>query len=193
VFAIVVSIWTIGVSLISAKPSFVQSISAQSSPEIVSWRAEIIGTGNQRLLNVTVEIANRGYVTENFTITLLWEALTPVATQNVTNFASGAIRWFTLTALVSFDPTTGHNVGLSAGTAWVASPIYRPPGYGSVSRPWWDDYLSLFVGLGIAMGFVTTLLVARRLVTKRSHMIKPAATIRTFHNTNNRSLRRRVE
>ena len=162
----------IAVSLVSAGPSFAQPSSASSSLEIRSLRSPGIGgSGNQRLLNVSVEITNRGYVADNFTITLYWDGTIPVTTQSISNFAPGADQWFTLTALVAFDPTVGHYVAVDAGSAWVASPIYRPPGYGLASYPWWYDYTYLFIGLAIAMTLVTTVFVGRALLTKKANSL----------------------
>jgi hypothetical protein len=116
----------------------------------VSWQPKIIGSGTERVLNVTVTIANFGPSPQNFTITLYWEALIPVAAENVTDFPQRMAQSFTLAAEVAFDPTVSHYVGVRAGSAWVSLPIYRPPGYGLSNRPWWDQYWYVIVGLAVS-------------------------------------------
>ncbi|HEV2119157.1 MAG TPA: hypothetical protein VGS11_03475 [Candidatus Bathyarchaeia archaeon] len=119
-------------------------------------------SGGQRLINVTVGITNSGTVAQNFTIKLVWDDTT-VTSQKVTNFAPGARRLFTLAQSVAFDPTTGHYVGVSAGDAWVAIPVYRPPGYGTGSSnlPRWNDEASLAVGLAVAISISITLILLK--------------------------------
>jgi hypothetical protein len=136
---------------------------ARSSLSINSFQVKpMAGSGDgQRLLNVTVDIGNAGAVAENFTIKLYWDG-SPVANLNVTNFAPGARQSFTLAQSVTFDPTTGHYVGVSAGDAWSAIPVYRPPGYGigSSNLQWWNNNAYLvFVGLVVAIVLAITLAV----------------------------------
>ena len=114
---------------------------AGSGLEIDSFQVGSLtgGDSSQRFLNVSIEIGNAGGVAQNFTIKLFWDN-SSVATLNVTNFAPGARQWFNLRQWVTFDPTKGHVVGVSAGDAWEATPVYRPPWYGTASTntPLWN-------------------------------------------------------
>jgi hypothetical protein len=129
---------------------------------INSWHPELTigGVSGQRLLNVTVDIANLGTVAQNFTIKLLWDGAT-VASLNVTSFSPGARQSFTLFQSIAFDPTTGHIVGVSAGDASVFLPAYRPPGYaaGSSDLPWWIGNTGIVIVLVVAIAISTALIV----------------------------------
>lgn len=153
----------IAISTTSTGQGFPFLAATQSGLVIRTFYPSLSGTGTQRLLNVTVEITNTESLAKNFTITVYWDGIA-VATRNVTNFAPEATEWFTLTAPVTFDPMSGHYVGVAAGNAWVAIPVYRPPGYGSSNLPWWDKYRYLVIGSIAAVALAITLmaLIIRR-------------------------------
>lgn len=134
---------------------------AKSGITINSFHVQpIIGnTNNQRTLNVTVDIGNGGIVAQNFTIKLLWD-WTAVAFLNVTNFAPGARQSFTLAHSVAFDPDYSHYVAVSAGDAWSAIPVYRPPsfGIGSSNLHWWNNDTNRVIGLVGVISLATALI-----------------------------------